>query len=241
VIGPDATTLLNVPGFEVWSSATPPVLSGWSIDTGTNDVNIKREATNKYRGSYALRFLGDGTTADLQVSQAPTISDLKPLRRYLISVRYKADAAIGAGDLDIEFTGTGYTAGGSEKISVAHGSLATSWTLQTFQINMPSVIPSDFKLIIKIAGTLTSAKNIYIDDVLVQPMYYFGGVAVAYVPGSTRAAKGDRWSFTVTNDRAGIGQSYWARYFGRQLPSSGVPSISDSLFTSTTADTGGPS
>jgi hypothetical protein len=235
ITGPHSGTLVSVPGFETWSADVPPVLSSWTLDTGTNNTHLIQESTaaDVYRGTYAAKLVGDGALAAIQLSQTMAASKFKPLRRYLVSIRYKASAAVAAGTFGVEFNGTGYTPGGTEKVSIAPGSLATSWTLATFQINMPSVIPSDWKLVIKWTGTPTNAKNLWVDDIYVQPMTYFGGVAVAYVPGATRALRGDRWSFTVANDRAGKFQSVWARWFGRQLPSSGAPNIADSLAATT--------
>ncbi len=173
---------------------------------------------------------GDGT-ATIQISNAPAISAWRPLRRYLVSLRYKADAAVAAGTFGVEFSGTGYTPGATEKISQAPGAIPTTWTLGSFFVNTPSVIPPDWKLVIKVTGTLTTGRIIYIDDVIVQPVNYHGGVGFCFVPGNTPATKRDRWEFDVENDREGRIQTFWGRSFGRQLPSaaSGAENIPDSL------------
>jgi hypothetical protein len=231
IVGPNSGSIITVPGFETWDSSSPPVLSSWDVDAGTNGTHIVKETTaaDVYRGSCAVKFAADGIATSIQISQSLATTKFKPLRRYLVSIRYKATATIAAGTFNVSFAGTGYTPSGTEKIEIAPGSLATSWTLETFQINMPSVIPSDWELVIKWTGTPTAAKNLWIDDIFVQPMTYFGGVGVAYVPGSTRAMKCDRWSFTVENDRGGAFQSYLGRYLGRQFPSSATPNIDDTL------------
>lgn len=235
IYGPHSGTLVNNPTFEDWTSDSPPVVGSWTLDSGTNNTHWKRStSTNAYRGDYGGNFAGDGAQATIQISQAMTPrTKFRPLQRVLVSIRYKADASISAGTLGVIFEGTGYSAGGSESISIAHGSLATSWTLASFWCNLPAIIPTDFKLVVKVTNTLTNTKNIYIDDVYVQPGYWFGGLCVATVPGSSRTCVQDRWTFTVANDRAGKFQSFWARYFGRQLPSSGTPTISDTLADAT--------
>lgn len=230
IIGPHSGTLIVDPGFESWTGSAPPVIDAWTLDSGVNDTHWKRSTgANMYRGTYGGNFLGDGIQATIQVSQAIGLSRLKPLARYLVTIRYKADATIAAGTLGVLFTGTGYSEGATEKISIAPGSLATSWTLASFWVNLPAILPSDFKLVVKVTGTLTNAKNIYIDDVYVQAAKYFGGVAIGVIHGVNRTCREDRWSFTVANDQLGKFQSFWARKFGRQLPSAGSPTISEAL------------
>jgi hypothetical protein len=60
---------------------------------------------------------------------------------------------------------------------------------------------------------------------------YHGGVAAAVVPGSSRFAAGDRFTFTVSNDAAGVFQEAFRKNYGVQLPSSGAPTIADALAT----------
>lgn len=231
IVGAHSGTLISNPGLESWSSASPPVIDSWTLSSGTNDTHFKRSiTTEKYRGTYGGQFLGDGAQATIQLEQAMPISRLKPLGRYLVTIRYKASSTIAAGTFGVIFTGTGYTAGGSESISIAPGSLATSWTLQSFWVNMPAIIPTDLTLVVKVTGTLTTGKSIWFDDVYVQAAKYFGGVAIGVVHGSNRTCVDDRWSFTVANDEAGRIQTFWKRKFGRQLPSAGSPTISESLF-----------
>jgi hypothetical protein len=63
------------------------------------------------------------------------------------------------------------------------------------------------------------------------PAVYHGGVAAAVVPGASRFAAGDRFTFTVSNDAAGVIQEAFRKNYGVQLPSSGAPTIADALAT----------
>jgi hypothetical protein len=230
VKGGNGANVITNGSMDTWTDAVPPVLSSWTIDSGVNNVNFIKEEVVIYRSTGAsLQLKGDGT-ATIKISNAPAVSAWRPLRRYLVSVRYKADAAVAAGTFGVEFSGTGYAVG-ADKISVAAGAIPTAWTLANFIVQTPSVIPSDWKLNIQVTGTLTAGRIIYVDDVIVQPIVYFDGVGFAFVPGSTPAMKRDRWTFLVENDRAGIIQSFWGRAFGRQLPSatSGAENVLDSL------------
>lgn len=243
ITGPMSGTLVVNPGFDVWTTdPTPAFTGGWVIDGGVLGTTISKETVNVYRGAAAVALIGNAATDPIQISQPIDPSRLKPLRRYLVSCYVKADAAVAAGTFGVEFNGTGYTVGGTEKISLATGAIPTAWTLKTFQINLPAIIPSDFKIVVKATGALTAGRKIYVDDVFVQPMYYFGGVAMAWVPGANRASIRDKYSFTVSNSRAGKFQSFFGRYFGRQLPSITTGTIDDSLAMATaiSAPIGGP-
>lgn len=238
--GPLGAGLVFNPGFDLWTAdPTPNFTGGWAIDTGGGvlGTHVKQETVNVYRGQ-ALALVGDGVQTLHQVYQPITVSNLRPRRRYLVSVRVKADAAVASGTFGVEFAGTGYAVGGTEKISLVTGAIPTVWTLKTFEIQMPNVIPADWRLLVKVTGTLSNGRTIYVDDVFLQPITYFGGVGMAVIPGAVRSMQGDRYSFTTANDNGGKIQTFWLKYFGRQLPSSNAPNISDALAATTAMSSG---
>lgn len=222
--------IVTNPDFEDFT--TPNIPDGWTIDSGTAGTHVKSNATlsNVAHGSKSLQFVGDGALAAITISQAITSGEVSTNRRYALSAQVKADASIGAGTLTIQFEGTGYTPGGTEKITIAPGSLPTSMTLQICLLTMPASIPSDFKLVVKWDGTPTNAKNLYIDDLGLAPVSYGGGVGVAVVRGTSLFAKRDKFTFTVANSE-GVFQKAFRQVFGVQLPSAGSPTIADSLAT----------
>ena len=231
----DTLTPINSAGlltdgeFEEFTSNTP---DNWTIDAGTAGTHIFEEtnAANIYHGAAGLKFTGDGAQANIQISQAIDAASVVANKAYVVTALIKASSSITNGALTIQFEGTGYTAGGSEKISIAAGSLPTSFTLQHFFINLPGVIPGDLKLVIKWTGTPTNAKNLWVDDVAFGPVTYGAGGGVVAVRGSTPFVRNDRFTITVANTE-GVIQSFFRRVFGVQLPSSGSPSIADSLAT----------
>lgn len=225
VVGLHSNTLLSNLDFETFTSNVP---GSWTIDAGTAGTHVLAEGTTIYHGASSLKLAGDGTLASIQLSQTPNRSLLTANRGYFVTCRVKADATIAAGDLTIQFEGTGYTAASTEKISIAHGSLPTSWTLYSFFIALPSTIPSDFELVIKWNGTPTNAKNLYLDDIAFGPATYGAGIAVAVVRGSTPFNRNDRFTFTVANTE-GVFQRFFRRVFGVQLPSNASETIADSL------------
>lgn len=222
-------SLLQNLDFETFASNAP---SSWTIDTGTAGTHVYQEtgAANLYHGASSLRFKGDGALASIQISQAVAAGLMQANRAYCVSVRVKADATIAAGQLVITFAGTGYTAGSSEKITIAPGSLPTSWTLYNFFVNAPAVMPSDWKLSIQWSGTPTNNKNVYVDDIGVGPVNYGAGIGAVAVRGSTPFVRGDRWTASLACD-GGVFQKFFRDAFGYQLPSSASPNIADSLAT----------
>lgn len=228
-----SNSLLSNLDFETFTSTNTPS-SPWVIVTGTAGTHIFAETSgaNIYHGTKSLKLTGDGALAAIQLTQAPSISSLKANKGYCLSARIKASATIAAGDLTISFTGTGYSASSSEKIEIAAASLPTSYTLHHFFINLPAVIPSDFKLSILWNGTPTNTKNLWLDDLAFGPVTYGSGFGVAAVRGSTPFVRGDRWTSALSCS-GGVFQAFMRDVFGYQLPSDAAAgeTITDSLAT----------
>ncbi len=225
----DASLLTNG-DFEDFSNPDEP--DNWTIESGTagTHVNENSTAANVAHGAKSLELAGDGEQSDIKLSQTVSAETVNAERRYVVTAEIKADASIAAGTLTIQFEGTGYTPGTGEKIEIAPGSLPTSFELHHFFVTIPRAIPSDFKLVLKWSGTPTSGKKVYLDDLALAPVSYGGGVGVAAVRGTAAFARGDRFTFTVANSE-GVIQRAFRQMFGIQLPSSGSPTIADSLAT----------
>lgn len=223
----NANSLVSNPDFENFSGDSP---SSWTIDAGTAGTHIFKETVNVYRGLAALEFLGNASQASIQVSQA--VSGLDPLRRYCFAVWIKGTAGTSSGTLTIQFEGTGYTAGASEKISLSAATLAamTSYTLKSFHVTIPANVPDDLELVIKWTGT-PSAHSVYIDGAAFGPVQYCNGINGVIVAGSEKFLLGDELKFTIATDDGGVFQSWFRDCFSFQIPSDASPSISDSLAT----------
>ena len=94
---------------------------------------------------------------------------------------------------------------------------------------MPTEIPSDFKLVINMTNTLTSAKTVSIDALNFGPVEYHGGINAVVISGAGKFRKDDNFTFSVTNNDSGVFQTFFRKGIGIQLPSAGSPSIADSL------------
>jgi hypothetical protein len=215
--------------FEEFAVTNTP--DSWTIDAGAVTTNIlEATGSDKYHGDSGLRFLGSGA-ASIQISQAP-LSTLTAGKRYALSVRIKASATIAAGTLTIQFEGTGYSAGVTERIVIAFGDLPTSWTLYSFFVLMPRAVPDDFKLVIKWTGTPTTAKNVWIDDIGFDEVVYGAGMGLVAVRGVIPFTRNDLFTFTASNSE-GVFQKFFRRAFGVQLMSDNAAgeTIADSLAT----------
>lgn len=218
--------------FESFTSNAP---TSWTLGAGMTAGTHVEEATDTadvYRGSSALAILGTGALATHQLTQSLSGLSLQPLRRYVITAAVRSDiGALDDGTLTIELTGTGYSAGSSEKITIAPGDYDSSWEIKSAFLNLPRQIPSDLAFSIKVTGTMTNAKSIWIDDVTLSPVRYHGGICAAIVAGPSPFVKGDRFTIDVTNNGGGVFQEFFRRWFGVQLPSSGSPTQANALAT----------
>lgn len=210
---------------------TNDIPDGWTLDAGTAATNVTNSTATFHRGEESLRLIGDAATATIQISQALPISIVQPRKRYVVGFWIKGQAGTSAGTLTIQLEGTGYTAGVSEKISLNSATLAAmggSFSWQYFYVTMPDSIPDDMELVIKWTGT-PSAHSVYIDGGGMAAPVWHNGVNFAMYAGSSEFIKNDRWTFAITQNDAGVFQKWFRKALGVQLPSSGAPTISDSL------------
>jgi len=216
--------------FEAFDSNVP---ESWDLDSGVAGTNVVQEGTGAdvYRGSYALRFDGDGATATIKISQTLPANSLTPGRRYCLAAMVKGTAATGAGTLTIQFESPSgeYTAGGTEQIVMNAAALSaqTTYGLEYFYFTIPAKVPADMELVIKVTGTLTNAKSVWVDSLCFGPVLYGNGVNVVVIPGSDQFTRRDRFSFTVTNNYLGKFQTFFGKRYRVQLPSSATPTVKD--------------
>jgi hypothetical protein len=203
--------------FESFSAAGVP--AGWVIDSGTAGASIKQDTTTFFRGTSACVFTGDGT-ATLQLGQLIGNGGVQSARRYLLSIAVKASQTWAGGSVAVKFQSlsTGYVPGSGEQILVPSTAAPAGWTLYSGFINLPTPVPADWRLLIQVNELPVNAK-VWVDSLCFTPVDYHGGVGLNVVTGSSAWRKGDRLTFTVTNDGAGKFQTFWRQWYSRQLPS----------------------
>ena len=214
--------------FENFTANDP---DSWTIDSGAAGTHVFGNSGNEWRGSKCLELQGDGAQATIQISQDAS-ANLIPLKRYCLAFWLKTSGAgLVAGDLTVQFEGTGYTAPTVEKIVVAQAVLDDQVAYTTVAdgyycfINMPAIIPDDFELVIKVENTLTNGESIYIDGLALGEVQWHNGLGIAILAGGAETTGadpfilGDRFTYTVANDDAGTFQRFFRKYFGIQMPS----------------------
>lgn len=226
----DTASFLANAEFETYTVANTP--DSWTIAGAVVGTNLFSDATSPKRGTYSVKLLQSGAVATMTLTQA-FITALTPLRAYCVGFWVKGQAGIAAGDLVVQCTGTGYTPGSTEKVTMNTAALAaaTGWEFKYFTFIAPANVPSDFSLQFKIQNTLTNAKQVNFDGLAVGPLVWHGGVGMAAIAGATATLRNDRFTFTIANDNAGDFQTFSRRVFKVQLPSdlAGAETISDAL------------
>lgn len=222
--GPGVSTahgqdLLSNGSLEDWSSSVPV---GWTLATGT----LVEDTTTFLRGGSSARFTGDGSTV-LLMSQPVSPGVLQGKRRYHVGLAMRSDGTPAPATLRVYFSGTGYAVTG-ESLSVPGGSFPGAWTLYSFFLNTPAPIPADWALNVSIDG-VPAGVNVWFDSLSLAPAVYHGGVGLAITSGSSPWQRGDRLTFSVANNGAGLFQSFFRRHYLVQLPSVNTASIAELL------------
>ena len=201
-------SLISGKDFDAFTSGVP---SGWTVASGSG--NTAQETTQVFRGDSCLKFTGN---AALTQAVSPTV--LTGRRRYFVGVAARLSGALPGAQFRLYFTGTGWS--GPDVCSVTGTQLsASAWSLIGGFVTMPSPIPSDWTLAMAASGLTGSGVSLYVASMAFKPVDYHGGVGCVVVAGQTPWQRGDRLTFSVTNDGAGKFQTFARRHWRRQLPS----------------------
>lgn len=221
----DLSNLLTGGGFESFSAGVP---DGWAINNGAAGYNIRQELTNVHRGAGALCLRGDGAIATINISQS--LTSLTAGVTYCASVWLrKAGTVSTTSTLAVRVTGTGLST--KNLYSADPNGLTTSYAHSYVFFTVPAAPPSDYRIEFNwsTANAAGATALIYADDAVVIRPVRFGFVQYAAFAGATNFAVGDSFTLPTTNDNGGLFQSYFNRFYGVQLPSSGSPTIDDAL------------
>lgn len=215
-------------------SFTSNVPDNWTVETGTAGTHILEETSAIHRGSSSLELAGNASLAEIKLSQALTAGSVNPLRRYCVAAWVRGNASLTQGSLIIQFEDGNDTLVGQadSKIDLDQSELAaqTTFGLEYFYVNFPAELPDTLKLAIRFNGT-PSSHNVFVDGVAFGPVTYHGGMNVVAIAGSQKFLRGDRFTFTLTNNNNGVFQTMFRRAFKVQMPSDGSPTIADSYAT----------
>jgi hypothetical protein len=228
-------------GFETETSTGSAKPKNWDLDTGSANITLTSTSANVYLGSLALQFSGDGATATHKISQSVGSNLTTRLENDIYSVGFwaKGDWTTGAATAHCSLVGTGYTTGSAEKVSFS--TPPSSFSHKHFFVAVPRDQPNDLELVIRVTGTLASAKHLWIDNIKLAKVPQHENVGIAVHRGSAPVTAGpspDQWNWSTDNDRAGTFQTFFTENrtsrkgidFRVRLPStaSGSETIPDS-------------
>lgn len=253
-----AGNLLDNSDFETFTSNTPnnwtitvgtagtQVLQGSAGNSYTGAACLQLAGDGSTLTALTLAFAGTTT--------AGTPAKLTPDTIYAVNLALKVDAVPAAGVLEIALIdGTGPPGaitnddqGNANSFTVALTSATTNYVFYNGVFRTPRVNPATgYKLRLRLSTALTSGKNAFIDHLAMTAptKLYAGGPYLAVFSGSVAFIAGsnapDTFTVTTTNNRAGSSNNLtWQTFFDRMfnmrslgllLPSSGSPTISDSL------------
>ena len=245
-------TLLTNGDFEAWTTVSAiPNLDNWTLTGGVWGTDIKQDGTNPYQDTYDVEWIA-GTAATpilYQEFNSTTGSNVVPpaLASLAFNVWLKRVGVVTAGVLTIELvdsTGTvvNDAQGTPNTTTITLSGLTTSYVAHNVVFRLPANPPSVLRFRFHMSTALTGA-NVRMDSAPFAPLnaFYTGGPSFVVFSGAVPFVGNDGWSLAVTNNQGGATfaatfQSGWQRLFGMRelgllLPSSGTPTISNTLIT----------
>lgn len=231
--------------FADWTAGIP---SGWSVTTGTAGVHFLEESSSGFDEATALAIVGNGSTnttlhQQFGTSLGSTVA-FQPLQQVGVCIRARVSPAPAAGVLRVALVdGTNAVVsddeGNANAFNVDLTTLGSTYVARTGFFRTPTVLPATLRLQLRLTTPLSAASTLLVDEVtMAQPVQlYQGGPGVVVFSGRTPAIRGDRWTITVTNSDHANFQAWFDRVLGSRslgilLPSSGSPTIPDTLISS---------
>lgn len=251
--------------FTNWTGSIPAALNNWYLSGGTWGTDIRQSSsTEGIDGGYCVEFIaGTGTTEYISQQFNSTQSDgtnvnagtsavLTPLKTYVLNMFLKTPTSVSAGVLTISLRDSSGNvindqSGTPNSSTISLAGLTTSWSPYQVEFRLPTVLPSDGIIRLRIAiTTALTGGNVLMDYVaFAQPTsLYAGGPSVISFANPAHPVESginpDSWVLTFTNDRGGAQFGWtWQNAINRLfrapdliLPYSQTPTISDGLITS---------
>jgi hypothetical protein len=241
--------------FATYSTANVP--DNWTVAAGVAGTDVfNGTAGGPYAaGGGALQFTGTaGAVLDAVTQTFNTPSNaapgaggtpavLKPDTQYAGNLWIKTSATPAAGVAEFALL-DGTNAVVNDDQAVANlvtrtlTNISTTYVNFNFVFRTPAVLPATLKLRVRLSTALSTGVSAYFGRLAFREMspVYAGGPHVAGFSGNARVIAGnspDAWTFAVTQTW-GLFQQYFERVFGMkalslQLPSSGTPTVADTL------------
>ena len=238
-VGAPGVSILANGDFESWSGSTP---RAWTIVTGTAGTQVT-QGTTPARGTYALQFVGNGSTLTrirqqiASGSGAPT--SVQAETDYAITF-YARVASATTGTVVVALRdASGTTVGSAVTLNLA--SLTTTYAIQSVTFSIAkSALPTTLYLDIYSTAAIANTGTLMIDELVLAPMtrLYAAGPSVLITCGTTDWAAGDSGTIAAVSDTSttGLFMKGFARWVGAErqgiyLPLTGTNTLADALVT----------
>lgn len=224
MLGGDALNLISNGSFAAFTSNVP---DGWTLAAGVAGADVLDNTTvlNAYAHTLELKS-GGSSTITLTQEFASVLS-----RRVHVAnvwVRRSGGSWTGGGLLTFKVKGTGLA--DQTVLSVDPAALTASFANFTLFLATPAAVPDDYRVEVSWTGAnLNAGKSVYLSGSAFRLATMHGGTAYAVFRGPTDFLAGDDFEVVTANGNGGKFQTWCTRFLGVQLPSSGSPSISDTL------------
>lgn len=229
----DTSAGINL-GFESWSGS-PLAPDNWLLTSGVAGTDFEQgdTATETLNGSgHSLKLHHTG--ADIEIFQVLNPRSVQRLKSYFISMWVKDVAGTddSVSSLDVRVLLSHSPGGAPTTIGTSTAShLQTNtntWSLITAVAVIPAEIVGNLILTVKAIGSATGG-DFLVDQVNIIPIQYVAGVGIGVFGGVDKFLVGDTFTFTVSNNNAGLIHTFFRKAFKVQLPVNASPTISDSL------------
>lgn len=247
--------LLQNGSFKQWTNPTIGPDNWLILDpgAGVGTTIVQASGSNVYKGTSGIGFVGDGThtpsiaqpfgaTLSTAGNAGGTTATLSPSTQYALNLFLKASVVPAAGVLTIELTDgannvVNDAAGTPNSLAITLSGITTSFVGHQVFFRTPAVNPSTgYRLRIRISTAVSSGSTIYFGHTGLQTaqQLYTGGPYAGLFSGATNFILADTFSLAVSNNYGSAWQKLAERLFsmralGLQLPSSGTPTVADSL------------
>lgn len=218
-------------------------------DSGTyTHATTTTGSTHVFKGARALEFDSDGAELTVVQQKISGRNGVEALAQLAFNIFAKTDSVPAAGVITVSlWDGSAVindAAGTANSFTISAPGLTTSYVSKTGVFRLPRVLPPVIYLRIAITTAISNTSSVYLDHAALARMdsLYAGGPEVKVFSGSARFRKGadqvtpDKFTLTLTNDRAGLIQEWFERVFsmrdkGLLLPSDtgGTETVLDSL------------
>jgi hypothetical protein len=210
--------------FTSWGTNVP---TGWTVGAGTAGTNIFKNDAILWVNPHSLELKSNGVASAIRVNSEVSVA---PRTVYCLSFVARRSSGLTTAGANFNVSLKTDGSGTVNAFSASPTTLSTSFTRYSVFFVVADAMPQDFRIEVQwSSATGNSGESIYVGEVTLVKAPVHNHTAIVVHRGTTNWKVGDEITVTTANDYGGLFQTFLGRAFGIQLPSSGSPSINDSL------------